>query len=61
MLPTTIQSNAVMVAPGVYTIDFLLDKGMDMGGDQPIIVTIFLDGVAYTSRLDDTTSFFKIL
>jgi len=50
-----------MVAPGVYTIDFLLDKGMDMGGDQPIIVTIFLDGVAYTSRLDDTTSFFKIL
>lgn len=61
LLPTTIQSNAVLVAPGVYTIDFLLDKGMDKGGDQPIIVTIFLDGVAYTSRLDDTTSVFKIL
>lgn len=54
-------SDAVLVAPGVYTIDFTLPPGMDRGGDQPIILSVVIDGVVFSSRLDDTATMFRIL
>ena len=46
-------TGGVLVEPGVYTVDFLLPPTLDMAGDQPIIVTVTADGVAFTTRLDN--------
>ena len=54
-------TNAVQVEPGVYTIDFTLAPIMNGAGDQPIILTISINGVNYVSRLDDTATQFRIL
>ncbi len=54
-------SNAVPVEPGVYTIDFVLPFDLIGAGDQPIVVTVTVNGVAFTSRLDDTSTRLFIL
>ena len=56
-----IVSDAVLVEPGVYTIDFTLPPEANGGGDQPIILTIMIGGVTFSSRLDDTATRFRIL
>ncbi len=57
----TIRSAATLIEPGVYTIDFALPPDLEGVGDQPIILTVTLDGIAFTSRLDDTASRLRIL
>lgn len=61
LLSPPIVSDAVMVAPGVYTIDFTLPYGVNRAGDQAIILTVIVDGVSFSSRLDDTATRFRIL
>ncbi len=56
-----IKSDAILVAPGVYTIDFELPPGLVGVGDQPIVVTVNVDGVSFSSRLDDTSTRLFIL
>lgn len=47
-------TGGVPVEPGVYTVDFTLPPELNGAGDQPIIVTVTVNGVSFTSRLDDT-------
>ena len=58
---TPVLSGGVLVDPGVYTVDFTLPASLDMAGDQPIIVSIIVDGVSFNSRLDDTAPLLRIL
>ncbi len=51
-----ISTAATLVAPGVYTMDFLLPPTLNMAGDQPVVITISVDGRLYESRLDDTAA-----
>lgn len=50
-----------LVEPGVYTVDFELPAELDGAGDQPLVVTVTLDGVTFSSRLDDTSTKVLIL
>lgn len=50
----SIKSNPILVAPGIYTIDFQLPAALAGAGNQPVIVSI---GGVYNSRLDDTAPF----
>jgi hypothetical protein len=54
-------TGAVLVEPGVYSIDFVLPATLLGAGDVPIIVSSTINGVTYTSRLDDTAPRFRIL
>lgn len=56
-----IVSNATLVEPGVYTVDFTIPSELAGAGDQPIIFTAILNGVLYSSRLDDTAPRLTIL
>jgi len=47
-------TGGVLVDPGVYTVDFTLPPELKGADDQPIVVTINVNGVLFTSRLDDT-------
>ncbi len=51
-----IVSSAVLIEPGVYTVDFQLPTELEHAGDQPVILTIISNGVRYESRLDDTST-----
>lgn len=51
----------VLVEPGVYTVDFNLTSALNGAGDQPLVVTVIVNGVTYTGRLDDTASRISIL
>jgi len=51
---TLVQTGTVLVEPGVYTFDFELPAALNMAGDQPIIVTVNVNGTLFNSRLDDT-------
>jgi hypothetical protein len=55
------RTNPVLVEPGVYTVDFVMPLALQGAGDQPIVVTVTLGSVTYSSRLDDTTSRLFIL
>jgi hypothetical protein len=57
----SILTNAILVEPGVYTVDFTLPPELNGAGDVPIIVTVTVNGQSYTSRLDDTAPRFRIL
>jgi uncharacterized protein (TIGR03437 family) len=59
--PTPLVGNAVLVEPGIYTVDFTLPPQADGAGDQPIVLSVTIDGVVYSSRLDDTATMFRIL
>ena len=56
-----IRSEAVMIEPGIYTLDFFLSPDLRGAGDQPIIVTVDLSGTKRSSRLDDTAARVEIL
>ena len=55
------RSSAVLVEPGIYTIDFDMPSQLFGVGDQPIVVTVTVDGVSFESRLDDTSTRISIL
>lgn len=61
----TATGSAVLVEPGVYTLDFQLDAQLAGAGDN-LPVVVFLEepagsGLGLFSRLDDTTSYVWIL
>lgn len=58
---SSIVSAAVLREPGVYSVDFVLPSALGGAGDVPIIVSVTVNGVTYTSRLDDTAPRFRIL
>jgi len=49
------------IEPGVWGIDFFLTQAMLGLGDSQVVVTVTFNNVTFTSRLDDTTSFTRIL
>ena len=49
-----ITSNAILVEPGIYSVDFTLPPELNRAGDQPVIVSVSVGGVTYFARLDDT-------
>jgi hypothetical protein len=57
----SVTTNATIIEPGVYTVDFLLPASLEGAGDQPIVLTVVLGNTSYSSRLDDTTSRVRIL
>jgi hypothetical protein len=56
-----IEGTPMIFSPGVYYFDFRLPASLDGAGDQPVVITVTLDGTKFESRLDDTTSFVNIL
>jgi len=52
-----IRSNAVLVAPGIYTVDIQLPATLAGGGNKPVIVSVLKGGAQFDSRLDDTAPF----
>lgn len=50
-----------IVDPGIYTVDFALPPELEGAGDQPLVVTITINGVSFSSRLDDTSTKVLIL
>lgn len=58
---TNVLTGAILVEPGVYTVDFALPPELDMAGDQPVVVSIISGGVTYRARLDDTAPRVRIL
>jgi hypothetical protein len=57
----SVTSNATIIEPGVYTVDFLLPPSLEGAGDQPIVLTVTINGVTFSSRLDDTAARVRIL
>ncbi len=59
---TVLPTNTILVEPGVYTYDFRIPCNfanvpactLNSAGDQPIVVTVTVNGIQYQSRLDDT-------
>jgi uncharacterized protein (TIGR03437 family) len=47
--------------PGVYYFDFKLGLSLLGLGDAPVVITVTSGTNVYTTRLDDTTSFMRIL
>lgn len=58
---SSFRTDAVMVEPGIYTIDFDLPSQLLGAGDVPIVVTITVNGVTFDTRLDDTAVMLSIL
>ena len=58
---TQILTGSVLIEPGVYTFDFNLPGALNMAGDQPIVVTVDVNGTLFSSRLDDTAPHISIL
>lgn len=56
-----IRSNAVLIDPGFYTLDFELPPALVGAGDQPIVITVRVNGISFSSRLDDTSTKLFIL
>jgi hypothetical protein len=56
-----IRSDAVLVEPGIYTIDFEIPTTLFRAGDVPVIITVNAGGTVFESRLDDTATRFNIL
>lgn len=56
MRGTAIRSNSILIDPGMYTIDFELPPTLQGAGDQPIVFTLVVDGVSFSSRFDDTST-----
>jgi uncharacterized protein (TIGR03437 family) len=54
-------SDATLREPGVYSVDFLLPPELSGAGDVPIIISVTVNNVTYTSRLDDTAARLFIL
>jgi hypothetical protein len=58
---TGLPSTNIFVEPGVETIDFPISTELEGAGDQPVVVTVTINGITFSSRLDDTTSRISIL
>ena len=56
-----IVSDATLIAPGEFTVDFTLPVELNGAGDQPIVISTTVNGVTYNSRLDDTAPRLRIL
>jgi uncharacterized protein (TIGR03437 family) len=56
-----ITTGAVLVEPGVYTIDFTLSAALAGRIDQPIVVSVIVNGIEYFARFDDTAPRISIL
>lgn len=56
-----ILTDAIEVAPGIYTIDFQLPPEVNGAGDVPIVIKIQGGGLTFNSRFDDTASRVRIL
>jgi uncharacterized protein (TIGR03437 family) len=54
-------TSAVLVEPGVYTVDFTLPTSLAGSGDQPIVVSVLSGTTEYFARLSDTAPRFSIL
>ena len=54
-------SSPVLVEPGVYTMDFTLRDELQGAGDQPLVINVPINGVDFSSRLDDTAPRLRIL
>lgn len=53
---TQIVTAATLIEPGVYALDFDIPESLAGAGDKPVVITINVDGVNFSSRLDDTAS-----
>ena len=56
-----IRTGGTLVDPGIYIVDFELPPTLNGAGDKPIIFTVFVEGVSFSSRLDDTSTRVSIL
>ena len=54
-------TGGVITEPGIYTVDFTLPSTLLGAGDQPVVLSVNVNGTLFQSRLDDTTSFVRIL
>lgn len=61
MAATALGVGGDLFEPGVYTVDFRLPPSLNATGDRPVVVTVNAGGTIFSSRLDDTTSFVRIL
>lgn len=52
---------STQVEPGVWALDFALPAALEGAGESPVIVTVTVGSTGFVSRVDDTTSFIKIL
>lgn len=53
---TTVVSESKKYDTGIWYIDCTLPPDLAGAGDVPVIVTITIDGVSFSSRFDDTAS-----
>jgi len=58
---TLTASNVVEIEPGVWGVDVTLTPAMEGQGESPVVVTVTIGTATFVSRLDDTTSFVRIL
>jgi outer membrane biosynthesis protein TonB len=58
---SSIRTTAVLVEPGVYTVDFDLPSQLLRAGDVPVVVIVTVNGTTFESRLDDTATKINIL
>jgi hypothetical protein len=59
--PSLILTGPRLVEPGVFTIDFTLPSTLAGSGDLPIVVSVMVNGITYSSRLEDTGPRLSIL
>jgi hypothetical protein len=59
--PSTILTGAILREPGVFTVDFTLPSNLAGAGDQPIVISVLVNGITYTTRLEDTAPRTSIL
>jgi hypothetical protein len=57
----SVLTGGIIREPGVYTLDFTLPSTLNGAGDQPVVLSVNVNGTVFQSRLDDTTSFVRIL
>jgi uncharacterized protein (TIGR03437 family) len=53
---TSVITTPVLTEPGVYAVDVTLPAALVGAGDRPIVVQVFVNGIFYSSRLDDTSA-----
>ena len=61
MTATAVTPGGDFDEPGVFAIDFALVPALDKAGNQPVVLSVNVSGVTLVSRVDDTTSFTRIL
>jgi hypothetical protein len=61
MTATAVTPGGDFDEPGVFAIDFALVPALNAAGDQPVVLSVSVNGIIFVSRVDDTTSFTRIL